>query len=406
MMFLAYQLQFITMSKIEFVIAIPTFNRLDHLKKALESVTNQIIPSDVNLTILISNIASNDGTSEFLSSINSKNIIINNKPFKKHTNSIANFYCLSELIPSKADWVWLHGDDDYLCDNLSLSKIIKVIRNNVDLDTDLIGACQKSRSLNSGSIHKNTIFNLCNKYGYHEMLGWISGLVLRKEEMKKVMSCVFTNEDFYVVKENNFNLEKKYSYSAYPHSLEIFMNLSNKKAVFLDSPVIENQPKTPEQLVLLNNHNAQENVALRYLFMLDDFKKLEELKIIKKQSLSRTFFRYQIYHIWDHLLFLFVVTLNQNTLTYHKLEEKDKQEYLQQIHAFASLYWDRVFTFKNYLKDKSDRKFITQLCLAANSYSGLYLLGGLSEISFKLIDSLKLVNCIPTFSREIIKLRI
>ena len=325
------------MSKIEFVIAIPTFNRLDHLKKALESVTNQIIPSDVNLTILISNIASNDGTSEFLSSINSKNIIINNKPFKKHTNSIANFYCLAKLIPSKADWVWLHGDDDYLCDNLSLSKIIKVIRNNVDLDTDLIGACQKSRSLNSGSIHKDTIFNLCNRYGYHEMLGWISGLVLRKEEMKKAMSCVFTNEDFYMVKENNFNLEKKYSYSAYPHSLEIFMNLSNKKAVFLDSPVIENQPKTPEQIDLHNNHNAEENVALRYLFMLDDFKKLEERKIIKKQSLSRTFFRYQIYHIWDHLLALFVVTINQNTLTYHQLEEKDKQKDLEQLHACASL---------------------------------------------------------------------
>ena len=60
--------------------------------------------------------------------------------------------------------------------------------------------------------------------------------------------------------------------------------------------------------------------------MLDDFKKLEERKIIKKQSLSRTFFRYQVYHIWDHLLRLFVVTLNQNTLTYHQLEEKDKQK--------------------------------------------------------------------------------
>ena len=28
----------------------------------------------------------------------------------------------------------------------------------------------------------------------------------------------------------------------------------------------------------------------------------------------------------------------------------------------------------------SDRKFITQLCLAANSYSGLYLLGGIKKI--------------------------
>ncbi|MDC3091672.1 glycosyltransferase [Rickettsiales bacterium] len=389
------------MSKIEFVIAIPTYNRLDNLKKAIESAQNQIVPNDVNLTILISNIASNDGTCEFLNSINSKNITVNNKPFKNHTNSIANFHCLSNLIPSKADWVWLHGDDDYLCDNLSLSRIINVIKNNSDLDTNLICACQKSRSLNSGSIHKDTIFNLCNKYGYHEILGWISGLILRKQEMKKVLSCVFTNDDLYVVKKDNFNLEKKFSYSAYPHSLEIFKNLSKNQAVFLDSPLIENQPLTSKQTLILNNHNAQENVGLRYLFMLDDFKKLDELDIIKKNSLSRTFFRYQIYYLWDHLLGLFVSRLNQDTLNYHRLDTKDKPEYLDQIRVFANLYWERVFTFSFYLKEKSDRKFITQLCLAAKSYSGLYLLGGMSELAFKLLEGLKVINCVSIYNNEI-----
>lgn len=389
------------MSKIEFVIAIPTYNRLDNLKKAIESIQNQIVPKDVNLTILISNIASNDGTCEFLNSINSKNITVHNKPFKNHTNSIANFHCLSKLIPSKADWVWLHGDDDYLCDNLSLSRIINVIKNNSDLDTNLICACQKSRSLNSGSIHKDTIFNLCNKYGYHEILGWISGLILRKQEMKKVLSCVFTNDDLYVVKKDNFNLEKKFSYSAYPHSLEIFKNMSSKEAVFLDSPLIENQPLTSKQILILNNHNTQENVGLRYLFMLDDFKKLDELNVIKKNSLTKTFFRYQIYYLWDHLLALFVARLNQDTLNYHQLNEKEKPEYLDQIHVFANLYWERVFSFSYYLREKSDQKFITQLCLAAKSYSGLYLLGGMSEIGFKLLEGLKVINCISIYSNEI-----
>ena len=54
----------------------------------------------------------------------------------------------------------------------------------------------------------------------------------------------------------------------------------------------------------------------------------------------------------------------------------------------------------------SDRKFIIQLCLAANSYSGLYLLGGLNEISFKLMKGLQIINCTPSFGMEIIKLRI
>ena len=271
----------IFMSKIEFSIAIPTYNRLSHLKNAVESIKRQKIPSDVNLTVLISNIASEDKTSEYLESIKSDNIIINNKPFENHQNSIANFYSLSKIIPEKIEWVWLHGDDDHIIDNEALSIIINAIREN-DKDLKLLTACQGHRFSGQRSIHKDTIFNLCNNIGYHEVLGWISGLILKKNEMKKILENPFTNKELYLVKENNFGLEQNYCYSAYPHAMEIYKNLSNSKGIFINHPLIDNQKKTQEELILHNKLWEKENVAIRYLFLIDDFLKLERFGVLKK----------------------------------------------------------------------------------------------------------------------------
>ena len=54
------------MNKIKLAIAIPTYNRLEKLKILLNSIDNQIFCKDLELSLFISNIASTDGTSEFL----------------------------------------------------------------------------------------------------------------------------------------------------------------------------------------------------------------------------------------------------------------------------------------------------------------------------------------------------
>ena len=74
------------MEKINFTIAIPTFNSIKNLKKSINSVLNQNIPSGVNLTIAISNIASHDGTYDYLETL------------KKKKNSIFIIHGLIKLI--------------------------------------------------------------------------------------------------------------------------------------------------------------------------------------------------------------------------------------------------------------------------------------------------------------------
>ena len=66
------------MEKIRFAIAIPTYNRIDQLKKTINSILSQKIEKNVELSVVISNSASDDGTYEFLNRLKKKNFYIHN----------------------------------------------------------------------------------------------------------------------------------------------------------------------------------------------------------------------------------------------------------------------------------------------------------------------------------------
>ena len=63
------------------VIAIPTFNRFEYLKKNISIILKQNLNSKIKLSICISNTASTDSTEEYLNSLykDNKNIFIINK---------------------------------------------------------------------------------------------------------------------------------------------------------------------------------------------------------------------------------------------------------------------------------------------------------------------------------------
>ena len=91
-------------------IAIPTFNRVEKLKRCVESISSQSHDDDIQLTIAISNTASVDDTHSYLSSLEE----LGDRFFI--TNEIGadtkrNLGSLAETIPSDSDWVWLMGDD-------------------------------------------------------------------------------------------------------------------------------------------------------------------------------------------------------------------------------------------------------------------------------------------------------
>ena len=79
----------------------------------------------------------------------------------------------------------------------------------------------KERSNDTSEIIKGSVKELCNTYGYHEMLGWISSIVIKKEKFINAMNN-------HQIKANS-NLE---SISAFNHSYTL-PTICNNQGVFL-----------------------------------------------------------------------------------------------------------------------------------------------------------------------------
>ena len=163
--------------KIKLGIAIPTYNRLEKLKVLLHSIDNQILSKDLDLSLFISNIASTDGTGEFLEKEVKKrhNLKIYNRPEDQTIKP--NIFYLNRIISSDVEWVWFMGDDDKLSEKDSLQKVSKCLKENNINDLEFVCVCEKRRSRKTSKVFIDKVFNLCNKFGYHEMLGWISGII-------------------------------------------------------------------------------------------------------------------------------------------------------------------------------------------------------------------------------------
>ena len=77
------------------------------------------------------------------------------------------------------------GDDDKLSEKESLQKIYKCLKENKTENLEFVCICQTKRSNNTSKVFLDKVFNLCNRFGYHEMLGWISGIILKRQTFKK-----------------------------------------------------------------------------------------------------------------------------------------------------------------------------------------------------------------------------
>ena len=163
-------------------IAIPTFNRCEYLKKNIDYFDKLLKPTDVRISLTISNSASVDGTADFLHCLQTRRSDLH--IFNQKTDwTGGNYGYLADTVPEDVDWVWFMGDDDYIPDPKALLNLCNLLREKTnDPDFGFVHVCQAKRSRNTGEIITDTTFNLCNLYGYTEMLGWISSLVIRKKQ--------------------------------------------------------------------------------------------------------------------------------------------------------------------------------------------------------------------------------
>ena len=276
------------------VIAIPTFNRCQKLKRNIDSIDKQIIPDGVELSLAISNSASTDSTREFLIELSARRS--NTFLFNQQTKwTGGNYGYLESIIPEQADWVWYMGDDDYFPEETSLTSMCEFLKkNDSDQDFVFVHACQAQRSTSSGQIFKADVLNLCNKFGYIEMLGWISSIVMRAQPFRNALRKIDKRVQVARTEPMLGN-----SQSAFFHSSYFLEEVYHKKGAFIDMPFVDPQDESMTEDTRQRWQN--ENMGERYIYVVDDLVRLRNIGLPLK-NLQQSFFKYHRYHLWDRFV--------------------------------------------------------------------------------------------------------
>lgn len=338
-------------------IAIPTFNRVEKLKRCIESILSQSHDDDIQLSIAISNTASSDDTYSYLSSLDE----LGDRFFI--TNEIGadtqrNLGSLAKTIPSHSDWVWLMGDDDYLFSPHAISMVHEIIRSARDTELAFVHACQARRSAGSEKMFESNVLSLCEEFGYHEMLGWFSSIIVRKELM--VSALQNTQERFRLGGDET---------SAFTHSAEFLKLLCDNTGIFVDCPLVE--PQDDDMTAETVQRWLNENIGERYFYVVNDIIRMREEGVFKGR-LSSTFFRYHTYGLWDRL-----ITHQLKSLAAFKGISGETK-----IHAFLQSFganWDRVGQLCELVKEPQVRKYLNMSMHSALNVSMRFLKGEMSQ---------------------------
>ena len=123
-----------------------TYNRLDKLKKALESFEKQLyLPAYV----IVADNASTDGTAQYLrqwqkEDAGFKKIILT---MESNMGGSGGFYAgIKRAMEQEADWIWVSDDDAYLKDD-ALKQASDYLEEQPDLDKIFSQSCCCSRSV-------------------------------------------------------------------------------------------------------------------------------------------------------------------------------------------------------------------------------------------------------------------
>ena len=209
-------------------IAIPTFNRLRQLRRALRAIDQLVIPENVELVIAISNTASGDGTFRYLERVESRRSdykVINQS--RGRLIMTPNWVVLSYVVPRNSDWVWFHGDDDEILDPEALVKIFDLIKKYDSLSPHLVSLTQANRAIGPERAFTGTLFKIADSFGYHEVLGWMSQLFMRGKVYFQMM-------DDYASSHHNNNSPERLNarhVGNFPHSAAL-LEMNFKKTRF------------------------------------------------------------------------------------------------------------------------------------------------------------------------------
>jgi len=284
----------------QFVLAVPTFNRLDKLKILLGSIESQVKSSSYHCRLVISNSESTDGTYDFVSGL---------KPFGPISEIVRynvmpdgssrpdNWHNLGRIMPDSREWVWFLGDDDVLASPNCLEKLSSFIRSQDVAGVELFHLTQGRRSKGTRRMIRLNFSDALESFGLLELVGWMSSILIRADVLRRVLTEAFFDHDFLPSFDPHLeNTPLAHKISAYRWSAHVVKECHNSEICIIDDYFAD--PQDESTTTETRQRWAEEMVALRYMFVIDDVEYLCSKGILRNRF-SASFFRYHTGYLWD-----------------------------------------------------------------------------------------------------------
>ncbi len=267
------------------LVAIPTWNRAEHLDVAIRAVAAaRSITHGCDVELFISDNCSSDHTGEVVGRWQAGSPWIHYRRWDEHIASSWPDILKRALSGSdlEYDYLWLQGDDDAVTDLSAYDKLAAAIRACGEDRPAVVHCCATRRSIPGDQrIIVGNTEDLCNTYGWHDLLGWISSLVMTKETVDQTWASPHCDTR---------------PMSAYWHAEVLLEVAYGRTMLILTEGLID--PQDHEQTDESKQRWANAKVGQAYWYIISGLSSLKERGILTK-PLTLGFFRYLTYSFWD-----------------------------------------------------------------------------------------------------------
>jgi glycosyltransferase involved in cell wall biosynthesis len=337
--------------------AIPTWNRPEHLERAVQSIAKQVMPEDEGrVSIVIINDASGLDTTEMIDSLNDRWPFVTSITREEHIGYADVFRDMFRASPS-SDWVWTFGDDDLLRPGAMTFMLERLKATPPELVFMHIAELKRASGTNN-VYSASSLFDLCNTFGWIEMTGFITGNITRGARLAKAADTAHW---------------KTYAKSAFVQSCALLEELVDEPCAFLDLPLITSQEV--EQTEDTMQRWSEQKISERYLYVVDALEIMYEEGVLKKKVQSK-FFRYLVYHLWDRYITHFI------------------SDYINHKALWTDQAWGRIIRFSQFLADEEEAQKIASEAEAVRGMMqlGLYMSKNLDGLHEEIISIFKRRN--------------
>jgi Glycosyl transferase family 2 len=266
------------------LVVIPTWNRAEYLNKAIGAISSARAETKrFEVELFISDNCSSDHTAEVLARWQEGNPWIHGHTWEVHTDK--GLELLRRVFQGSGldyDYAWLHGDDDWITESSAFTQLLEAIEANPSNPPAIVHCCATRRAIPGDvRIISGLTEDLCNLYGWHDLLGWFSSLVISRE----TADLMLTSPQFTLA-----------SRSAYCHSEALLDAAYGKPMLVLAAGLIDPQDET--QTAECIERWAQAGMGAAYWGIIPGLLNLKERGVLKT-PLTLTFFRYLTYSFWD-----------------------------------------------------------------------------------------------------------